>query len=75
MQLLLLSWCFLYTAPPVSVTASPTGDDAVLTATIAGNSLLSINIQSGGSGYTSAPTVTIGTPNNAVHFAARYCYA
>ncbi len=61
---------FYTTAPPVSVTASPTGDDAVLTSTIAGNGLLSVNIQSGGSGYTSAPTVTIGTPNNAVHFAA-----
>ena len=61
---------FYTTAPPVSVSASPSGDDAVLTSTIAGNSLLSIVIQSAGSGYTSAPTVTIGTPNNAIHFAA-----
>lgn len=58
-------------APPVSVSASPTGDDAVLVvSSIGNNSLLGIDIVSGGSGYTSAPTITVGTPNNAIHFAA-----
>lgn len=61
---------FYSSAPPVSISASPSGDDAVLTSTISGTSVLSINIQSAGSGYTSTPTVTIGTPNNAIHFAA-----
>ena len=61
---------FYVNAPPVSVTASPSGADAVLTSSITNNSLSGITIVSGGSGYTSAPTITIGAPNNAIHFVA-----
>lgn len=61
---------FYVNAPPISVTASPTGDDAILTTSITNNSLSGITIRSAGSGYSSAPTITIGAPNNAIHFVA-----
>ena len=62
---------FYNIAPTVGVTASPTGDDAILSSSIGNNSVLQINIVSGGSGYTTAPTVTIGDPQSASEFRAQ----
>mgnify|MGYP003322066627 FL=1 len=61
---------FYTVAPPVTVSASPTGDDAVLVSSIGNNSVLNLTVISGGSGYSSIPTITIGTPNSAIHFTA-----
>ena len=61
---------FYHSSPPVSVTASPTGDDAVLESIITNNQVSSIVVRSAGSGYSSAPTVTIGSPNTASFFVA-----
>ena len=61
---------FYTVAPPVTVGASPTGDDAVLVSSIGNNSVLNLTVISGGSGYSSIPTITIGTPNSAIHFTA-----
>ena len=62
---------FYNIAPTVGVTASPTGDDAILASSIGNNSVLQIIIVSGGSGYTTAPTVTIGDPQSASEFRAQ----
>ena len=61
---------FYLQPPAVTVSASPTNNDAVVTATINNNSVSALTVVSGGSGYTSAPTLTIASPNNAIHFAA-----
>ena len=61
---------FYTVAPPVTVSASPTGDDAVLVSSIGNNSVLNLTVISGGSGYSSIPVITIGTPNSAIHFTA-----
>ena len=45
--------------PAVSITGGD-GSGATATATLSGDSVASITITSGGSGYTSAPTITIG---------------
>ena len=44
--------------------------DAVLVSSIGNNSVLNLTVISGGSGYSSIPTITIGTPNSAIHFTA-----
>ena len=62
---------FYLQPPSVSVSASPTGQDAVITSSLnANHSVASLTVQSAGGGYTSAPTITIAAPNNAIHFAA-----
>ena len=62
---------FYLEPPAVTVSASPTGDDAVITSKIDSNfRVTNLVIASAGSGYTSAPTITIATPNNAIHFRA-----
>ena len=50
---------FFSLTPAVSITGGD-GSGATATATLSGDSVASITITSGGSGYTSAPTITIG---------------